>query len=93
MSLEHDPQRQRTPGIGHNSGLKEFNRYTDLKTAGIFRSRMTLHRAILRGVFPPGRLIGSIRIWTRGEIEEALARCPTTKLAIPDDKPSDEEAA
>lgn len=94
MSLEHAPQRQRTRGIGHNSGLKDFNRFADLQIAGIFRSRMTCDRAIKRGDFPPGRLLGAIRIWTRGEIEDALARCPTTKLVSPsDDKGSDEESA
>ena len=94
MSLEHDPQRQRTPGIGHNSGLRDFNRFADLQTAGIFRSRMTCDRAIKRGDFPRGRLLGAIRIWTREEIEDALARCPTTKPAsTADDKGSDEEAA
>jgi predicted DNA-binding transcriptional regulator AlpA len=94
MSLEHDPQRQRRPGIGHNSGLREYNRFADLQTAGIFRSRMTCDRAIKRGDFPPGRLLGAIRIWTRGEIEAALAKCPTTKRAsADDDEPSDEEDA
>jgi predicted DNA-binding transcriptional regulator AlpA len=94
MSLEHDPQRQRAAGTGHNSGLKDFNRFSDLQTAGIFRSRMTCDRAIKRGDFPPGRLLGAIRIWTRGEIEEALARCPRTRPPNPDDdKHSDEEAS
>ena len=92
MSLEHDPQRQRARGSGHNSGLKDFNRFADLQTAGIFRSRMTCDRAIKRGDFPPGRLLGAIRIWTRGEIEAALAKCPATKRAgLDDDEPSDEE--
>jgi predicted DNA-binding transcriptional regulator AlpA len=69
MSLEHSPAR----------GLKEFNRFADLQSAGIFRSRMTCDRAIARGDFPPGHLMGNIRIWTRAEIEAALAECPTDK--------------
>jgi predicted DNA-binding transcriptional regulator AlpA len=84
MSLEHAPERQRTSGIDHDSGLKEFNRFVDLQAAGLFYSRMTLDRAIARGDFPSGRLMGNIRIWTRTEIEEALAKCPTGKLPVRD---------
>jgi len=64
--------------------LKEFCRYADLEAAGLFASRMTLDRAIARGNFPSGRLMGNIRIWTRAEIEEALARCPTGKRPVRD---------
>ena len=78
MSLEHSPQRDRT-GIG----LKPFNRFADLKGAGLFNSRMTLDRAIARGDFPPGRLLGNSRIWTDAEIFESLDRCPTEKQAGP----------
>ena len=81
MSLEHAPQRDRTGG--HNSGLKEFNRFADLKAAGLFNSRMTLDRAIARGDFAPGRLMGNCRIWTSAEILELLARCPTDKQVGP----------
>jgi predicted DNA-binding transcriptional regulator AlpA len=79
--MSHAPDRQRTVG---DTGLKlkEFCRYADLEAAGLFASRMTLDRAIARGDFPSGRLMGSIRIWTRAEIEEALARCPTGKLPV-----------
>jgi predicted DNA-binding transcriptional regulator AlpA len=80
MSLEHAPKPQRViAGFGHR-GLKDFNRFADLERAGIFRSRMTLDRAVARGDFPSGRLMGNVRLWTRAEIEEALARCPTAKL-------------
>jgi predicted DNA-binding transcriptional regulator AlpA len=86
MSLERAPVRRGAfAGIGH-SGLKDFNRFVDLERAGIFRSRMTLDRAVKRGDFPSGRLMGNIRIWTRAEIEEALARCPTGKLPVRDGK-------
>jgi predicted DNA-binding transcriptional regulator AlpA len=77
MSLEHAPAGLR---------LKEFCRYADLEAVGLFASRMTLDRAIARGDFPSGRLMGNIRIWTRTEIEEALARCPTGKLPVRDGK-------
>ena len=81
MSLEHAPSRQRRslPGIGHNSGLREFNRFSDLKEAGLFRSPMTLWRAIKRGEFPSGVLMGNVRLWTRAEILEALAKLPREK--------------
>jgi hypothetical protein len=81
MSLEHAPQKERGPGVGH-SGLKPFNRYADLEAAGLFNSRMTLDRAIARGDFPPGRTNGNSRIWTCAEIEAALARWPTEKLPV-----------
>ena len=81
MSLEHSPARQQRalPGIGHNSGLREFNRFADLKAAGIFASRMTCWKAVQRGEFPPGRLMGNVRLWTKAEILEALAKLPTEK--------------
>jgi hypothetical protein len=81
VSLEHSPARQRRslPGIGHNSGLKEFSRFADLKEAGLFNSRMTCDRAIKRGEFPSGVLMGNVRLWSRASILEALARLPTEK--------------
>ena len=81
MSLEHSPARQQRTllGIGHNSGLREFNRFADLKAAGLFNSRMTLWRAIQRGAFPSGFLMGNVRLWTREEILAALARLPREK--------------
>jgi predicted DNA-binding transcriptional regulator AlpA len=88
MSLEHSPQRDRT-GIG----LKPFNRFADLKAAGLFNSRMTLDRAIARGDFPPGRLMGNSRLWTEPEILESLDRCPTEKQVGPKLRKSAEAAA
>ena len=81
VSLEHSPARQQRalPGIGHNSGLREFNRFSDLKEAGIFASRMTCWRAIKAGQFPPGVLLGNVRLWSRASILEALAKLPTEK--------------
>jgi predicted DNA-binding transcriptional regulator AlpA len=81
VSLEHSPARQQRgiPGIGHNSGLKEFSRFVDLKEAGLFKSRMTCDRAIKRGDFPTGVLMGNVRLWCRASILEALARLPTEK--------------
>ena len=77
MSLEHAPDRQTARADVYE--LKVFSRFVDLKAAGLFQSRMTLDRAIKRGDFPSGRLVGNIRIWTRVEIEAALAKCPTKK--------------
>jgi predicted DNA-binding transcriptional regulator AlpA len=73
--------------------LKAFNRFSDLKAAGLFNSRMTLDRAISRGVFPTGRVLpgGNTRIWTDDEIEAALAKCPTEKL--PDRRPAKRKSA
>ena len=59
--------------------MREFNRFADLKTAGIFQSRMTLWRAVQRGDFPAGVLLGNVRLWSRAEILEALSRLPTGK--------------
>jgi predicted DNA-binding transcriptional regulator AlpA len=74
MSLEHSP--------GTAVKLKAFNRFSDLKATGLFKSRMTLDRAIERRAFPPGRVLpgGNVRIWTDVEIYETLAQCPTEKL-------------
>jgi predicted DNA-binding transcriptional regulator AlpA len=80
--LEHAPDRQKTAGAFDDLRLKEFCRYVDLETAGLFQSRMTLDRAIARGDFPSGRRMGNIRIWLRSEIEAALAQCPTGKLPV-----------
>ncbi|MGD0187800.1 MAG: hypothetical protein ABSC25_21490 [Roseiarcus sp.] len=82
MSLEQTPERNLTPGTGHKGvpSLRPFNRFVDLKAAGLFHSRMTLDRAIARGDFPPGRLMGNCRIWTLEEIEASLAQLPTEKL-------------
>jgi hypothetical protein len=87
MSLEHAPARQRRslPGIGHNSGLREFNRFADLQAAGIFSNRMTCDRAIKRGDFPSGVLMGNVRLWSRASILEALAKLPTEKRKREDD--------
>ena len=77
MSLEPPQARQQgaIPSIGHNSGLREFNRYRDLEAAGLFRSRMALWRAIQRGDWPPGvKLGGNLRLWSRDEVTEALAK-------------------
>jgi hypothetical protein len=81
VSLEHSPARQQRgiAGIGHNSGLKGFNRFADLKAAGLFNSRMTCDRAIKRGDFPSGVLMGNVRLWSRDSILEALSKLPTEK--------------
>jgi hypothetical protein len=77
--FEHD--RQET-AEAFDLRLKEFNRFSDLEEAGLFNSRMTLDRQIRSGHFPPGRLMGNSRIWTRGEIEAALTKCPIGKLPV-----------
>ena len=73
--------------------LKAFNRFSDLKAAGLFNSRMTLDRAIARGAFPTGRVLpgGNTRIWTDEEIYETLAECSTEKL--PDRRPAKRKSA
>lgn len=82
MSLEHSPERHGADGRFDDLRLPEFCRYSDLVALGLFRSRMTLDRAIKRGAFPTGRMLpgGNTRIWTRPEIKEALAQCSIEKL-------------
>jgi hypothetical protein len=92
MSLEHSPERA---GAAAAAKLKPFNRFSDLKAAGLFRSRMTLDRAIARSAFPTGRILpgSNTRIWTDEEIYETLARCPTEKLTRNVAKSGSAEAA
>jgi predicted DNA-binding transcriptional regulator AlpA len=48
--------------------MTKFLRYKDLKERRTFNSRMTLHRAIKSGAFPPGRMLSpNVRAWTEEE--------------------------
>jgi predicted DNA-binding transcriptional regulator AlpA len=49
--------------------MTKFLRYKDLKERRTFNSRMTLHRAIQSGAFPPGRMLSpNVRAWTEEEV-------------------------
>jgi hypothetical protein len=82
VSLEHAPDVQGANAAFDDLELPKFVRYLDLEAAGLFNSRMTLDRAIRRGDFPPGRVMGNARFWTRPEIVEALSRLNSAKLAV-----------
>ena len=54
--------------------------YPDLVEMGIFRSRMTLHRAIAEQGFPEGRRITpNVRVWTEDEVGSWITSRPTAK--------------
>ena len=58
----------------------KFLRYSDLRERGLFRSRMTLKRAIDEGRFPSGRLVSpNARAWTEEEADLYVAGCPTAR--------------
>jgi predicted DNA-binding transcriptional regulator AlpA len=58
----------------------KFLRYSDLVERGLFRSRMTLKRAIDEGRFPPGRLLTpNARAWTEEEADHYVDGCPTSR--------------
>jgi hypothetical protein len=69
-------------------------RYSDLVKMGLFRSRMTLKRAIEEQGLSPGRLLmPNVRAWTEDEIQAWLDARPTApkhttrKAAPPPDAP------
>jgi hypothetical protein len=55
--------------------MKKFNRFTDLCEAGYVNNRMTLHRWIEQGIFPPPVDLSSNSIaWTSDDLAERDAR-------------------
>jgi predicted DNA-binding transcriptional regulator AlpA len=59
---------------------RKFLRYKDLLEQGIFRSRMTMKRAVDRGDFPPGRLLSpNCRAWTEEERDEYIKNRPVAR--------------
>ena len=60
--------------------MKKMWTFKDLKAANIFRSRMTMKRAIDSGRFAPGRLTTpNCRTWTDEEVETLIASSPVAR--------------
>lgn len=58
-------------------------RYSDLVERGLFRSRMTLRRAIAEQGFPAGILLTpNCRVWAVAEIDAYVASRPSGKKTV-----------
>jgi predicted DNA-binding transcriptional regulator AlpA len=61
-----------------------FLRYKDLTKLGIFRSPMTMKRAIDCGDLAQGRMLSAnVRAWSQEEIAQYIATRPTARKAPP----------
>lgn len=54
--------------------------FDDLRTSGIVRTWQSLNKWIDERDFPPGRMVGRFRVWTKAEVMCWLEGLPPTKL-------------